>query len=131
MPMALTALPDLSRLNQETYSLGKGKAERIKEVRVIQCLPIYSILLASRRTNIDFFSLDIEGAELDVLKTIPWPKVDIKVILVEYAHIKEGKKALIDYMTSNGYTSLPNKGSWWQDIVFVKNGFKYNRTGFK
>ena len=129
MPMVLTRVPDLSRLNQSIYTLGKSKAERITEVRVIQCFPIYSILLASGRINIDFFSLDIEGAELDVLKTIPWTKVNIKVLLVEYAHIKEGKKALIDYMTSQGYTSLPNKRSWWQDIIFVKDGFDYNRTG--
>ena len=26
-----------------------------------------------------FFSLDIEGAEYEVLKTVPWDKVDIEV----------------------------------------------------
>ena len=28
---------------------------------------------------IDYFSLDVEGSELDILKTIPFDKVDIKV----------------------------------------------------
>ena len=28
---------------------------------------------------VDFFSLDVEGAELFILKTIPWSKVHIKV----------------------------------------------------
>jgi FkbM family methyltransferase len=45
----------------------------------VQCLPLYSILLASNRTTVDVFGLDIEGNELDVLKTIPFDKVDIKV----------------------------------------------------
>jgi len=45
----------------------------------VQCLPLYSILLALNRTTIDLFSLDIEGHELDVIKTIPFDKVDIKV----------------------------------------------------
>jgi FkbM family methyltransferase len=45
----------------------------------VQCLPLYSILLAVNRTTVDVFSLDIEGNELDVLKTIPFDKVDIKV----------------------------------------------------
>jgi hypothetical protein len=45
----------------------------------VQCLPLYSILLALNRTKIDIFSLDIEGHELTVLKTIPFDKVDIKV----------------------------------------------------
>ena len=45
----------------------------------VQCFPFYSILLAVNQTRVDFFSLDIEGHELHVLKTIPWHKVDIKV----------------------------------------------------
>lgn len=44
-----------------------------------QCFPIYAILSALNLTTVDYFSLDIEGAELDVLKTIPWNKVLIKV----------------------------------------------------
>jgi Methyltransferase FkbM domain len=45
----------------------------------VQCFPLYSVLLALNRTTVDFFSLDVEGFELDVLRTIPWDKVDIKV----------------------------------------------------
>lgn len=49
----------------------------------VQCFPLYSILLAISRTmDIDFFSLDIDGHELKVLKTIPWHKVHIKVRLI-------------------------------------------------
>ena len=47
-------------------------------IRVL-CLPLISILNAIGNPSIDYFSLDIEGAELAVLKTIPWEKVDIKV----------------------------------------------------
>jgi hypothetical protein len=36
-------------------------------------------LLAVGQTQIDFFSLDVEGHELKILKTIPWHKVYIKV----------------------------------------------------
>jgi FkbM family methyltransferase len=43
----------------------------------VQCFPLYSILLALNRTTVDFFSLDVEGFELEVLRTIPWDKVDI------------------------------------------------------
>ena len=94
----------------------------------VQCFPFYSILLATGRTRVDFFSLDIEGDELTVLKTIPWNRVDIKVLIVEYNHIKEGRNALVDYMKGNGYTSLPElRRGGWQDIVFVKRGFTYNK----
>jgi hypothetical protein len=42
-------------------------------------MPLYSILQSVNRTTVDFFSLDIEGNELDVLRTLPFDKVDIKV----------------------------------------------------
>jgi hypothetical protein len=45
----------------------------------VQSLPIYSILLALNRTTVDYFSLDVVGLELDILKTIPWSKVNIRV----------------------------------------------------
>ncbi len=45
-----------------------------------QCFPLYSLLLAIGRTEIDYFSLDVEGSEYKILQTIPWLKVDIKVI---------------------------------------------------
>lgn len=49
------------------------------QVANVQCFPLYSILLAHGQKKVDFFSLDVEGHELDVLKTIPWHKVDITV----------------------------------------------------
>ena len=45
---------------------------------ILQCLPLYSILLALDNPTVHHFSLDIEGAELPVLKTVPWDKVDIR-----------------------------------------------------
>ena len=41
----------------------------------VECYPLYSLLLATHLTRVDFLSLDIEGAELAVLRTVPWDKV--------------------------------------------------------
>ena len=43
------------------------------------CLPFYSLLLAMGNPIVDYFSLDVEGAEQRILETIPWDKVNIKV----------------------------------------------------
>ena len=130
IPIALDVAPALSRFDKIETDLGRQRKNKVAKVKMIQCFPLYSILLACGRTNIDLFSLDIEGAELDVLKTIPWTKVDIKVLLVEYEHIKEGKKALVDFLTSKGYTrtNSPSARGMKQDIVFIKNGFEYNKA---
>lgn len=45
----------------------------------VTCLPLYSILMALDNPSIDYFSLDVEGSELAILKTIPFHLVNIKV----------------------------------------------------
>ena len=42
-------------------------------------MPLMSVMAALGRSRIDYFSLDVEGMELDVLKTIDWEKLNIKV----------------------------------------------------
>ena len=51
---------------------------------IAQCFPFWSILQAIPRKHVDYFSLDVEGPELDILATIPWDAVYIDVISVEY-----------------------------------------------
>ena len=46
----------------------------------VQCFPLFTLLSALNITIVDYFSLDVEGNELDVLKTIPFDAVYIKVI---------------------------------------------------
>ena len=94
----------------------------------MQCFPLYSILLALNRTTVDFFSLDVEGDELSVLKTIPFHKVYIKMITVEFAHGKGGYKALQKYMTSQGYDTLlrmERDDLLVTDIIFRKKGLNH------
>ena len=76
----------------------------------IQCFPLYSLLLALDNPTVHYFSLDIEGAELPVLKTIPWEKVDIRVMTVE-THLAGrifpgSREELINYLEQVGYTHV-------------------------
>ena len=52
-------------------------ASGVGEVVQMQCSPLHSLLLALGNPTVGFHSLDIDGAELQVLRTIPWDKVDI------------------------------------------------------
>ena len=47
----------------------------------VECLPLYSVLLALNKTTVDFFSLDVEGVELGILAYLPWHLLNIKVRL--------------------------------------------------
>lgn len=78
--LSLTKKPKLSAFNFGNWVFSKLSTTNQTESTVnVQCVPLYSILLAMNRTTIDLFSLDIEGLEFEVLKTIPFDKVDIKV----------------------------------------------------
>ncbi|KAL3885808.1 hypothetical protein ACJMK2_025845 [Sinanodonta woodiana] len=101
--------------------------EKKMEVNVIEvpCFSLYSILIAVNQTNIDYFSLDVEGRELSVLQSIPFDKIFIDSFTVEYSN-GEGKYTLEmkSFMEKNGYqyvTNLPgNKTCTARDALFKK-----------
>lgn len=72
----------------------------------VQCFPLYSILLALNQTTVDFFSLDVEGDELRVLQTIPFDKIDIKMVTVEYINQPGSVGDLNQFMVAKGYEPL-------------------------
>ena len=76
----------------------------------MQCLPLYSLLLALGNPTVHYLSLDIEGAELPVLKSVPWEKVDILAMTVE-THLAGrifpgSREDLISYLEEVGYTHI-------------------------
>ncbi|XP_053627476.2 protein Star [Cherax quadricarinatus] len=97
------------------------------EILEVQCFPLFSYLVALNVTTVDYFSLDVEGAEFSVLKTIPWDKVDIKTLSVEFIHDPEGKDAIQEYMKRVGYYvhSEVRHYNWLaNDFIFVKNSMQ-------
>jgi len=87
-----------------------------REILIVQCYPLYSLLLALDNPRVDFFSLDIEGQEMNVLKTIPFDKVDIHVFLVETD--KSNVTEMNDFMAGVGYRSVKVPP---YDTMYVKN----------
>jgi FkbM family methyltransferase len=64
--------------------------------------------------DIDFISIDVEGAELEVIKSINFDKVNIKCFMLENNYGLEEETA---FLTEKGYT-LAGNIQW--DSVFVK-----------
>ena len=70
--------------------------------------------------------LDVEGNELDILKTIPFEEMDIKVISAEFSHESEAGSSQDDmrsFMEDKGYTVhsiITHPKNLANDYIFVK-----------
>lgn len=85
-------------------------------------------MLALNRTTIDFFSLDVEGDELNVLKTIPFDKLTIKMLAVEYVHQTGGQGHLKKFLEDKGYDTLlevHRDDGGVNDLLFRKKGLNH------
>ncbi|XP_045136723.1 uncharacterized protein LOC123519472 [Portunus trituberculatus] len=51
----------------------------------VQCIPLATLLLATNTTHVDLVSLDVEGAEMGILRNFPWRRVTVDVWVVEHA----------------------------------------------
>ena len=65
-------------------------ANKKPEVAVV-CFPLNAIMAALDVSHVDYLSLDVEGPELEILRTVDWTRLHIVVITVEY-RIYDGKK---------------------------------------
>ena len=70
--------------------------------------------------KIDYLSIDVEGAEIDVLKGINFDKVDITIIDVEENYKEEGI-IVSDFLREKGYGRTLKIGG---DVIYLKM-FKY------
>ncbi|XP_013417716.1 uncharacterized protein LOC106178899 [Lingula anatina] len=111
----------------QEYSHTIPKAERgiIQGKSRIQCFPIRSILAAIGRTHVDYFTLDVEGAEIEILKGFPWDHVTVDVWTIEYAVHGGGPGTPIRLKEIREIfkkTELYREGTiiGGQDVVFVR-----------
>lgn len=60
-----------------------------------------------KNTNIDLLSIDVEGAELDILKTIDFTKYNIKIMIVEYNY---NNPELLQLLENNNFEIITQVG---------------------
>ncbi|XP_066978083.1 protein Star-like isoform X2 [Macrobrachium rosenbergii] len=87
----------------------------------VQCIPLESMLSALHVTRIDLLVLDIEGAELAVLKHFDLEKFDVQVIFMEWKLSNELDDISKDFY-KRGYKEIARHE---EDIIFVKRSSPY------
>ena len=84
-PRANDAMASLSALDERTRGDG---------CRRVRCEPMASLVDAARLECVDLFSLDVQGAELEVLATFDWARVEVGLLVVELDGVNRTKDAL-------------------------------------
>ncbi|XP_052810024.1 uncharacterized protein LOC128238292 [Mya arenaria] len=95
----------------------KGGGAQYGEKVTVTCHSLQDLLGAIGVWQIDFFSLDVEGAELHILKSIDWDKVNVDVFLIETNKSNTIRKNIIEFMKSVNYDHI---GKLLIDDIFRK-----------
>lgn len=93
------------------------KGGKKRDVREVECTQLSKVFREQGVRFVDFFSLDVEGAELSVIKTIDWSQVQFGLIIVEDLRARIGKgtiESVSEYIQSQGYVYVETyAGSHW------------------
>jgi FkbM family methyltransferase len=111
--LADRARPDYLRLGYKSYEVEIRRAGDL--------LDEYGL------GTVDFASIDVEGAELDVLSGLDLSRHGPQVLLVENTKGLCGDDRLREYLLQHGYRLYAR--IWTCDDVFVKSGFEFTARG--
>jgi len=96
------AVSSVEKTAHEGFIYGeKGWHEHSYKINV-KTRRLADILNDAKVTHIDFFSLDVEGHEYEVLKTMDW-SIPVKVLLVESLSDDPNKEKIASFLTDKGF----------------------------
>jgi FkbM family methyltransferase len=123
-------LPALNTFSKEEAefreSQGTFKIVRVNKVRL---MTVEQIIKENFSTYPDLLSIDIEGLDLDVLKSLDFAKYPIPVICAETCvysenHIKPKNPEIAEFMISKGYFIYADT---YINTIFVNENWFYSR----
>ena len=89
------------RIDADAILYGKHEIWRhAKENVVVKCYSLSSLMNTLGQTHIDYFSLDVEGAEMIILQSIDWKHLDIDVFTIE---TDQHRQEILTFMKTHGY----------------------------
>lgn len=117
-------IPVQSAVYDDMFSSIAGKNPKVGNVqctqREVPCVTLQSILDSHKITNVTVISIDVEGAELDVLEGINFERVSIQCFIIEN-NTKNlfGTDDIRIFLKSKGYVFYSRIG--FLDDVFLQN----------
>jgi len=88
----------------------------------VPAYPVNAIMAQLERTTIDYWSLDIEGAEADILQNTDFSVLEVGVITVEHNGDESRRARIQQTLVRNGFERL--SGHWeYQDDYYANRAY--------
>lgn len=109
------------------YSKGKSS------IRKVKTKTLDNIFQEKGIKYIDFFSLDVEGGELDVLKTIDWNNITIYLICIELdGHNEEKDEKCRQILIDNGFIlKIRMINEFWINPNYFRKNILFDSSKYK
>eukprot|EP00747_Dinoflagellata_sp_TGD_P179187 gnl/TRDRNA2_/TRDRNA2_29570_c0_seq1.p1 gnl/TRDRNA2_/TRDRNA2_29570_c0~~gnl/TRDRNA2_/TRDRNA2_29570_c0_seq1.p1 ORF type:complete len:348 (+),score=64.06 gnl/TRDRNA2_/TRDRNA2_29570_c0_seq1:64-1107(+) len=108
-------------MNEETRQRASQVGGPISQGLVdVPCFPLATAMYALGRTVIDYWSLDVEGAEPDVLEHTDFSHIEIGIITVEHNSDIEKFQRIKKALTKHGFVRAKNDG---QDAYYFNEAY--------
>ena len=97
----------------------------LSNIREVECVKLGLVLRDARVLHVNFFVLDVEGGELEVLRSINWKRVTFDVLCVELEGRPTGYADNVrSFLEQRGYFNHTSAG---RNTWFVSKGFVPSR----
>jgi FkbM family methyltransferase len=115
----------INTFDEQEAKIRVENGHKVKQSTTIPILSVNDILARHCSQTPDFLSIDIEGLDLMVLKSLDWEKYPIPVVCVETClfsntHIRGQDKEIPAYMESIGYFAY---GNTYINTIFVRKSW--------
>jgi hypothetical protein len=80
--------------------------KKFSNIYYAPCFSLSTILKAINITKIDYFSLEVEGNQVNILKSFPFKSYEFETFTIKHNGVSNLKKDIEDIMFKNNYTIL-------------------------
>jgi len=102
------------------------EAARSDTVKV-EMQPLANLLACTGHSTIDFWSLDVEGAESQILKSFPFANIEVGLLIIEMNKSEENNNEIVDVLRNHGFLEC---GVTVLDRIYV-NPTYFTRRGLE
>lgn len=115
---------DKQSTDGECSMLVDGPGENVTEIEVA---PAADLLKCLGRTTVDFWSLDVEGVESQILESFPFNDIEVGMLLVEMNKSEKNNRNIVNALSSHGFQEC---GRTSLDRIYVNPSY-FSKRGLK